>query len=268
MLLMPAQSLAIGQLMVSPTRIVFEGSTRTEQVTLINNSSETGRYRISFVRRKMTDAGDLQEVGENEPGFYSDEMIRFSPRQVTLPPGQSQTIRLMLRKPANLETGEYRSHLMLQSLPDPGSTDVGKLAGQTDKTLTIELIPVVGITIPVIVRHGKLASKASLSDFNIELTNQVNQQPDLKLRIHRTGTASIYGDIRVDFTANGSEDSISVGQANGVAVYTPNAMRDFSIKLQAPANVKLAKGKLRISYIETGKDAKTGMLAEAALTLP
>ena len=40
--------------MVTPTRIVFEGNDRTKQVNLVNNGSETGRFRISFVRRNMT----------------------------------------------------------------------------------------------------------------------------------------------------------------------------------------------------------------------
>ena len=49
-----SNAFAAGQLMVTPTRIVFEGNDRTKQVNLVNNGSETGRFRISFVRRNMT----------------------------------------------------------------------------------------------------------------------------------------------------------------------------------------------------------------------
>ena len=89
------KTLALGQLMVSPTRIVFEGNERTKQISVINNGSETGRFRISFVRRNMNADGKIIKVDEDEPGMYSDEMVRFSPRQVTLEPGQSQTFRLL-----------------------------------------------------------------------------------------------------------------------------------------------------------------------------
>jgi len=79
---------ALGQLMVSPTRIVFEGNERTKQINLINNGSETGRFRISFVRKNMNSSGKIEVIDDKEPGMYSDEMVRFSPRQVTLEPGQ------------------------------------------------------------------------------------------------------------------------------------------------------------------------------------
>ena len=141
---------AVGQLMVSPTRVVFEGNERSKQVNLINNGAETARYRISLVRRTMNSDGKIQAVDENEPGMYADEMVRFSPRQVSLAPGQSQTVRLMLRKKAGTADGEYRSHMMFQSLPDSTASDVNNLSSDRAKGLSIELIPVVGITIPVI----------------------------------------------------------------------------------------------------------------------
>ena len=114
---------AMGQLMVSPTRVVFEGSDRSKQINLVNNGAETARYRISLVRRNMNADGKIVAVDENEPGMYADEMVRFSPRQVTLAPGQSQTVRLMLRKKSGTADGEYRSHMLFQSLPDAGASD-------------------------------------------------------------------------------------------------------------------------------------------------
>ena len=40
-------------------------------------------------------------------------MIRYAPRRVTVPPGGSQQIRILLRRPRDLEPGEYRSHLWI-----------------------------------------------------------------------------------------------------------------------------------------------------------
>ncbi len=181
---------AAGQLMVSPTRIVFESSERTKQVNLINNGSETGRYRISFVRRKMTEDGKFEAVAENEPGMYSDDIVRFSPRQVTLQPGQSQTVRLMLRKKHEMKDGEYRSHMLFQSLPDPAATDINQLSDKGSKKLTVQLIPVVGITIPVIVRQGELSSTVSLSDLELNQANTVKAEKTLSLKINRQGNSS------------------------------------------------------------------------------
>ncbi len=242
---------AAGQLMVSPTRIVFEGSERTKQVNLINNGSEAGRFRISFVRRKMTADGKIEEVAENGPGLYSDEFIRFSPRQVTLQPGQSQTVRLMLRKKRDMAEGEYRSHLLFQSLPDATSSDISELAGNKSDGLSVQLIPVIGITIPVIVRQGELNSTVTLSDFEIMQANTVRASSVLSLKINRQGNSSAYGDFRVNFTPKGGQP-VTVGQINGVAVYTPLASRTLEIKLQTPSGFSLSNGELHITYLKPG----------------
>jgi len=258
---------AAGQLMVSPTRIVFEGNERTKQVNLINNGSEAGRYRISFVRRKMDEDGRFEDVSENEPGMYSDEIVRFSPRQVTLQPGQSQTVRLMLRKKRDMPDGEYRSHMLFQSLPDPAETDISHLADDDSKGMTVQLIPVVGITIPVIVRQGKLSSTVSLSDFELKQANTVKAEQTLSFKIKREGNRSAYGDFRVYFTPRNGEPVV-VAQVNGVAVYTPLASRSVELRLQTPSGLNLSNGELHITYLEPGKDEVTGLLAESTLEVP
>ena len=257
---------ALGQLMVSPTRVVFEGNERTKQIDLINNGSEIGRFRISFVRRNMTAEGKIKETDKNEVGLYSDEIIRFSPRQVTLAPGQSQTVRLMLRKKRDTADGEYRSHMMFQSLPDPATSDVNKISN-TNEGLSIQLIPVVGITIPVIVRQGKLSAEISLSNFEIKMGNTVKAQPSLSLTINRDGNKSTYGDFRVYFTPKGSTPVV-IGQINGVAVYTSTSSRNLDIQLTPPPGIKLSNGELHVTYLKPGKNETTGLIAESRLAVP
>ena len=109
--LAPAASLAAADVTVSPTRIIFEGNTRKAQVSLINNSATPKTYRISWSCKRLTESGQYEEVEQARPGErYSDKMIRFSPRQIVLPPGKPQAVRLLLRKPADLAVGEYRSY--------------------------------------------------------------------------------------------------------------------------------------------------------------
>ena len=260
-------ALAAGQLMVSPTRIIFEGSERTKQVSLINNGSETARYRVSFVRRKMTEDGRFEEIPEGETGMFSDEIVRFSPRQVTLQPGQSQTVRLMLRKKRDMADGEYRSHMLFQALPDADVADINELAQKNTKTVSVQLIPVVGITIPVIVRQGDLSSTVSLSDFELKQANTVKGERTLSFRLNREGNSSSYGDFRVYFTPEGGKP-VSVAQINGIAVYTPLAGRTVDMLLQTPPGLNLSRGELHIVYLEAGKDEATGLLAESRLAVP
>ena len=258
---------AIAQLMVTPTRVVFEGNERTKQVNLINNGADTGRFKISFVRKNMTAEGGLKAIEENEPGLYSDEMVRFSPRLVTLAPGQSQTVRLMLRKKSGTADGEYRSHMMFQSLPDAATTDVSHLTSENTDKLSIQLIPVVGITIPVIVRQGNLSEDVSLSGFEIKQANTVKAQSVLSLQINREGNKSTYGDFRVYFTPEGGVPMV-IGRLNGVAVYTSINSRTLDIQLQIPSGFSLSNGEIHVTYLMPGKDEKTGLIAESRLSVP
>ena len=86
----PIVANAAANLLVTPTRVLFEQRDRTAQVTLVNQGSETGEFRISFIRQNMTESGNFVPVPEGEAGLFSDKIVRFSPRQVKLPPGQSQ----------------------------------------------------------------------------------------------------------------------------------------------------------------------------------
>ena len=266
-LLISFNAYAVAQLMVTPTRVVFEGNERTKQVNLINNGADTGRFKISFVRKNMTAEGGLKAIEENEPGLYSDEMVRFSPRLVTLAPGQSQTVRLMLRKKSGTADGEYRSHMMFQSLPDAATTDVSHLTSENTDKLSIQLIPVVGITIPVIVRQGNLSEDVSLSGFEIKQANTVKAQSVLSLQINREGNKSTYGDFRVYFTPKGGVPMV-IGRLNGVAVYTSINSRTLDIQLQIPSGFSLSNGEIHVTYLMPGKDEKTGLIAESRLSVP
>ncbi|BDT60934.1 hypothetical protein MasN3_44280 [Massilia varians] len=71
----PAQA----DLMLHPTRIVFDKNQRAAQVELINNGTKPASYRISLVNRRMTDAGQFEAAdtpGEGER--FADGMLRYS----------------------------------------------------------------------------------------------------------------------------------------------------------------------------------------------
>ncbi len=255
------------KLMVTPSRIVFEARTRTAQVTLLNTGDESGSFRISFIRQQMTETGQFVAVKANEVGYFSDSMVRYSPRQITLPPGQSQVIRLMLRKPRGLEDGEYRSHLLFQSIPKASKSSIESAVGAQQDGITVEIIPVVGVSIPVIVRHGKLTSTLMLNNVHMIPASAETPTPSVSVDMQRSGNQSVYGDFRVNFTPNDGTATTTIGLVNGVAVYTPNTLRRFSLPLRPPQGITLKNGKVRILFLEPGKDEKTGLIAEATFAL-
>lgn len=256
---------AAGNILVTPTRIVFEQRDRSAQVTIVNQGDQATNFRISFIRQNMTENGEFLPVGESEPGRFSDPMIRFSPRQVNLSPGQSQVIRLALRRPANLADGEYRSHMLFQALPNPESSNVENLTQPTQEGITIELVPIIGVSIPVIVRQGELGSKVTLTDPKLIYSGQGSDKAEMQININRQGSGSTYGDLRVTYTPEGGSPTV-IGQANSVAVYANMATRRFRLPLNLPAGFDPGKGALNIVFLKPGVDESSAALAQTRIT--
>jgi P pilus assembly chaperone PapD len=260
-LVLPARA----ELMLHPTRIVFDKNTRATQVELINNGTKAASYRISLVNRRMTEAGQFEAAEAAQEGErFADPMLRYSPRQVTLQPGTTQTVRVMLRKPAELAEGEYRSHLQFDKLPDvDGSTSIeNQAAGATQ--IGVVMNALVGASVPVIVRHGSTGGSVKLTE--LAMRKDGAKREVLALQLEREGNSSVYGDLSVTFTPrNGKLHSL--GQVGGIAVYTPNRVRRATLPLQVPAGVALAGGTLEVSYRDR-PEAGGKLLAQASLHLP
>lgn len=252
-----------GDLAVAPTRVVFEGRTRSAQLSLVNKGAETATYRVIVVNMKMDENGQMQRVDGPDGGKgAAANLFRYSPRQVTLKPGETQAVRLLLRKPAELEAGEYRSHLLMQNVPKDAGVSIEK--EQSTEGVQIKMVPVFGITIPVIVRHGSTSADVSLNDLKIEPAGGENKVPRLHFTINRKGTRSAFGDLTATLDAGGKKTVI--GQVMRLAVYTPNANRKVTMSLRLPDGTSLSGGKIHLTFNHTEDDGgKTMAAADLAL---
>lgn len=264
-------SQAGGGLLIAPTRVVFEGSQRSAALTLINIGNEVATYRISFIQMEMTEAGQIVEIKEDEADgprrWRADRLVRYSPRQVTLKPHTPQTVRMRLRKPAELAPGEYRSHLLFRAIPSAKSfpTLIESSKPGSDSVIQIELIPVYGLAIPVIVRHGKTAATARLTNLSLRAPPQGGADPPiLSLQISRDGNRSVCGNVTVTHVNVGGQEHV-IGRVDRVAVYTPTALRRLDVPLKPPPGLTLKNGRLRVTYTEMGETNK--VLADAEIIL-
>ncbi|MBV5326100.1 MAG: hypothetical protein JZU65_00455 [Chlorobium sp.] len=257
---------SLQDLLITPTRIVFEGNMNTTELALINRSDKAHTYAISFVQARMSENGEIREIDKNTPpgpnDRFADTFVRFSPRRVMLEPRQVQVVRMMLRKPADLAEGEYRSHLSFRLIPS--AADAVK-TDSVSRGIQIKLIPIYGVTIPVIVRHGSLQATARLSGLGIE-TRGNQGKPALALTIEREGNRSTYGDLEALWKAPGSKQ-ISVALIKGVAVYTPNAKRSMLLPLTLPMGSGLHGGQLHVRYSEQ-VNGEERVLAESQIAIP
>ena len=262
-----ASAQGAGDIFVAPTRIVFEGRERSAQLSLANKGSASATYRITVVNMAMDDTGKLSNIEKSAPGQnFAEDLFRYSPRQVTLAPGQTQAVRFLLRKPGGLAEGEYRSHVLLRAIPKEGGQSIE--GPQATDGLRVRLIPIYGLSIPVIVRHGNLSATATLADLKVAPSeNPDDPLPRLHFSIHREGNRSTFGDLTATFKPNGGGNALVVGQIMRLAVYTPNPLRKVEMALRAPEGVTLADGTLNLTY-QTTEEEGAKPLTEAALNLP
>jgi hypothetical protein len=254
---------AQGNLLVTPRRVVFDGTKRSVDLNLANIGKDTATYAISLVQIRMKEDGGFDIITAPEPGQnFADQNIRFFPRSVVLPPGEAQVVKVQLLRTTQLAPGEYRSHFYFRSVPKTDPLGEEKVITDSN-SISVRLTPVFGITIPAIIRVGESTTKVTLSDLMLEIAADGN--PVLKLVFNRTGNFSVYGDLAVDHVS--SQGIVTrVGAAKGVAVYTPNTVRRFQINLNKVAGLDLISGKLKV-FFSAPSDVKPVKYAEAELIL-
>lgn len=257
----------LGGLAVSPTRIVFEGRQRSAEVNLVNTTSIPATYRISFKNMRMLEDGSYEDIEAPETGeLFADQMIRYSPRQVTLEPGVAQTIRLLLRKPGDLPSGEYRSHLMFKALPPETAGDDIEQLDLAEGEIRVQITTVFAITIPIIIRHGELSAAVTISDLALKPSETPDEPPVLLFRLNRAGDLSVSGDVSVTFVSYQVGDEIVVGLVRGLSVLSPCLTRTVRLTLRPPEGVVLEDGRLHLVYRARPEDGGA-VLAEGDLSL-
>lgn len=213
---------------VSLKRVVFDGSKRSEILTLINNTAKPQTYRLGWRKYRMDEGKSIRPVREGEDAsdvLWADSMVRFAPRRVTVAPGASQQIRLLLRRPADIQEAEYRGHLWIVSEAKPEAFGAEQT---TRQAVRLSVQP--SISLPVFVRHGNLDVKAEISDTKLTRTTE---GLNVKFSLNRIGNRSIYGDF--DFVCTDGGNNLVMQQIRGIAVYREIKSRQLDFNLRGKA---------------------------------
>ncbi len=254
---------AQGNLLITPRRVVFDGSKRVMELNLANTGKDTAKYNVSIIQYRMNEDGSFEEITVPDPGQnFADKNIRFFPRTVTLGPNEAQSVKMQVTNTDQLAPGEYRSHVYFRAVPKEvalGEEDTKK----DSSAVSVKLVPIFGITIPVIIRVGPSTTQVTLSDLKMEYVNDTTNR--LEVKFNRTGNMSVYGDLKVVYTSPSGKD-IQVGIVNGIAVYTPNAARRFTVDLENNPKVDYHKGSLKVTYLGQS-DTRPEKYAEAVIQL-
>lgn len=235
----PLPAAAQGDLLVAPTRVILDGRRGTE-VILSNIGSEEATYRIGLELRRMEPNGSLVTVEKSDANEREDaalQMIRYAPRRISLPPGQPQAVRIAARPGAELPDGEYRVHMSFKAIPKPREVTEDDPSAQG---VAIRLIPIYGVTIPVIVRHGRIEAQVAINQPRVEMTPK---GPELVLTLERNGESSTYGELSV--TKPGVDAPVYL--IRGIAIYPEVGTREMRLRLSSEQAAAM-QGQLRFEY--------------------
>lgn len=253
---------AQGDLLVSPVRVIFDGNKQKEEISLVNIGNDTTTYSVSFLQYNMTEDGNFNLIEKPDSGqMFADSYLRVFPRKVTLAPRESQVVRIQIRRKPDMKAGEYRSHLYFRAEKEtaPLSLEVKK----DSKLMAVQITPVFGISIPVIIRTGSVKVISNLTDMRID--RQQDTVTNLKFVINRIGNISVYGDITAEYVPLKGK-TVQIGLARGVAVYTSVDKRNFSVRLLNSGNLNLESGKIRVKFTSP-KDSPYELYAEKEIEL-
>lgn len=252
---------AQGNLVIMPRRIVLDDSKKIAQMSLSNSGADTAKYLISVIQFRMLSDGRFEQISVPDSGqLFADQYFRFFPKSVTLAPNESQTVKLEFIGKGNIPDGEYRSHLYFRAVPNV--TALANPAPTPQQGVSVLLQPIFGISIPVVLRKGDQSVKV---DIQAKLNTSQPDQVQLNVNFIRSGNTSSYGDLVIEHISPKGKIS-KVGLAKGLAVYTPNRIRDFVIPLDKNQGVNYSLGSLRITYTSS-LDLKNKVLAQTEIQL-
>jgi P pilus assembly chaperone PapD len=269
-------------LSISPKRVTFDEAGRSATVYIFNRGSQAATYSLGLVDRVMTPDGQIRTVAESASApegaaanarlKSAAALLTFAPRRVTLRPGESQTVRIRVLRPADLAAGEYRTHLTVTDVPpETAGLTAEEAAAPGAGELAVRIVALFSVSIPVIVRQGPADVQAGIDAVRFAVKDSPTapgasapkQTAFLTIDLVRQGASSLFGDIEIRAVKAGKPGEI-VGGAKGVAVYGEIDRRTLALPL---ARIP-ARGET-LGIVFRDDDTRAGApLATAEFTVP
>lgn len=237
---------SFANLLINPTRIVFNPTDRTTDVTLINISQTTNTYRIEWMEKKAKETGGYDDLTPAAAANFpiASAMLRYSPKQVTLKAGERQTIKMAIRRPQGLASGEYRSHLVFKALPPMGPLAPEKVQDEQEAS-SMKVNILLTFAIPVVVKQGDITYQVAMEDASIAY-NPGNNTGNVTVNMSRSGANSVIGNIDAYWTPDGGKEQIiaKTGDFN----FWPEVNQAKATLTWVGTGFAKTDGKLRIVY--------------------
>lgn len=213
-------SSAAANFSLTPFYVFFDADSkdRSDVVRMTNTSPEAKTYRIELINYKQNSDGSYQKIDQPLTGNpFASPYIGFSPRETTLQPRQSQTVRILRKAMAAAPDGEYVSHLWIHEMPGHKR----QAPAAEGNKLSVELKALYGVTIPVIIDKGELHSSGKI--VSAKIVNSEN--PYAEVVVARSGNRSFWGNIEI------KEGKEILGKVDNFKIFMTTAERRLKIPL-------------------------------------
>lgn len=198
---------------INPYYLVFEGRTRIQTFTVRNNGNEEKTYKVSLKHLKQTTKAGYENIQDDKTQGvnFADDFLMYGPKSFSLKPKEVKTIRIQSKHmTSDKPNGEYRSHLYVKETSKVKKAISNKKLKEGQLSMRIGVDP--GISIPLVVRKGKLTGDVKLSNFKIVKTETGGAK--LLLSLEREGDVSFKGKLKI------FKDDELIGVQNGLSIYT------------------------------------------------
>ena len=228
LILLPVVKVAAGVL-VAPTIIFLSETNRTGRITLRNPSDVPQEVSVyfSFGLPISDSLGNvfvtLQDSATSDPKSALGWVKAF-PRTVILPPGENQTVRLVIKPPDDLPDGEYWARIVVRS------QDARTTVPEPDEAtgISTQLNMVIQTAIMLKYRTGELVSNLELTSAGAQRHGNIVQ---VMLDMVSRGNVSYMGILHCR-VLDKNDNEIGSGKIN-LAVY-----RNLRRRMDLPINTE------------------------------
>ncbi|GAX34883.1 P pilus assembly protein, chaperone PapD [Nodularia sp. NIES-3585] len=243
-------SSAKAQVSVSPLIIESKAERGQAQamITVTNTSNAPTRVRV-YAEPFTYNRDSGFEILSSTPTDLT-KYLQFSPRELTIKPGESRRVRLISRLAPNLPDGEYRAVIFNESLNETKNSEGNSVA----------LVARIGVTFYV--RKGDIAPKLAVSGASF---NQAQKQ--IQLLVTNSGQATARPGV--NWTLKRGETVVKTGKLDPASV-VPESDRNLLLNYPSKDDPALTPGEYQLSGdLSWGDDRNASKLPfDVNITIP
>jgi len=174
-------------LLIHPTMVMFEGNVRSATINVINRGDGDGVFEINWIDYAMTPEGGLLKT-DGLADWSIQPYVRYSPRRISLGPGETQIVKIAIRRQNDLAEGEYYSHFRVLTL-NPNEAELGD---DSETQTSVQVSARTATAIPIIWRNSDEEPAAGIE--SVEFNADTGQ---LEVAVRRKGKVSVRGFLHV-----------------------------------------------------------------------